>query len=146
MAVERSKAAPQTAQASPEQILYANIINVGMITGMVLLVISFFLYVTGIVQPYVPPEQIPSFWTGKAHEFLAATHAPHGWGWFSYIGKSDYMNFIGIALLAGLSILGYLILLPAYIRRKEGIYSFLVIAEIVVLVLAAAGIVGGGGH
>ncbi|MEW6184086.1 MAG: hypothetical protein AB1500_13115 [Bacillota bacterium] len=134
----------QTAEAAPEQIVYANILNVGMITGIVLLVITFLLYVSGMVKPLIPPEQIPLLWKGKAHEFLVATGGPNGWGWVSYLGKSDYLNYVGIALLALLSVLGYLVLLPAYIRKKDNVYALLVIAEVIVLSLAAAGIVKGG--
>ncbi|MEW6183535.1 MAG: DUF1634 domain-containing protein [Bacillota bacterium] len=144
MAVPQLEKKP--AEAAPEQVMYANILNVGMITGIVLLVITFLLYVSGMVKPLIPPEQIPSLWLGKAHEYVAATGAPTGWGWVSYLGKGDYMNFIGIALLSLLTILGYLVLLPAYIRKKDNIYALLLIAEIIVLSLAAAGVVGGGGH
>ncbi|MEW6172821.1 MAG: DUF1634 domain-containing protein [Bacillota bacterium] len=136
----------QTAEATPEQIMYANILNIGMIAGIIILVITFFLYVSGIAKPFIPPEQIPALWGGKAKEFLAATGGPKGWAWLGYLGKGDYMNYIGIALLSLLSILGYLVLLPAYIRKKDNVYALLVIAEIVVLSLAAAGLVGGGGH
>ncbi|MEW6172819.1 MAG: DUF1634 domain-containing protein [Bacillota bacterium] len=136
----------RTTETAPEQVVYANILNIGMIMGIVLLVITFLVYVSGMLKPLVPPEQVPSLWGGKAHEYVVATGAPTGWGWLSYLNKGDYVNFIGIALLSLLTILGYLVLLPAYIRKKEGIYSLLVIAEIIVLGLAAAGVVGGGGH
>ncbi|MCL6558189.1 MAG: DUF1634 domain-containing protein [Firmicutes bacterium] len=144
MAVAQKEIKPGT-EVTPEQLLYANIINIGMILGMVLLVISFFLYVTGIVPPLIPVEQVPSLWGGKAKEFVAVSHV-HGWKWLGYIGKGDYMNFIGIALLSLLTILGYLVLLPAYIRRKDTAYALLVTAEIVVLVLAATGILNAGAH
>ncbi|MEW6446857.1 MAG: DUF1634 domain-containing protein [Bacillota bacterium] len=145
MAVVQKEVAKQATEVAPEQLLYANIINIGMISGMALLIVAFLLYVSGIVPPLIPPEQVPSLWGGKAKEFVEVSHV-HGWTWLQYVGKGDYMNFIGIAILAGLSVLGYLVLLPALIRKKDIAYTLLVIAEIVVLLAAALGIVGGGAH
>jgi hypothetical protein len=39
-----------------------------------------------------------------------------------------------------------LILLPAYLSKKDMPYTFIVLTEIVVLVLAASGILAVGGH
>ena len=36
---------------SPEQLLYANILNKGMLAGLIILLITFALYVFGIVSP-----------------------------------------------------------------------------------------------
>ncbi|MEW6572870.1 MAG: DUF1634 domain-containing protein [Bacillota bacterium] len=146
MAVQREKMVQQATEAPPEQMLYGNLLLVASIAGIALLVITFLLYISGAVAPHVPVEDLPKLW-GRgvdAHHYVEATKAPVGWGWFSMIGKGDYMNYLGIALLAGVTVVGYLILLPAYIKKKDGIYSFIVIAEIVVLILAAAGIVAAG--
>jgi hypothetical protein len=143
MAVKKEQAA-QAAQAPPEQVFYGNILLIGSLTGIVLLVITFILYVSGAVAPFIPVEELPKLWGMKAHDYVELTKVPTGWGWLAYLGKGDYMNYIGVAILAGLTILGYLVLLPAYLKRKDGIYSVIVLVEIVVLVLAAAGVVAAG--
>ena len=48
--------------------------------------------------------------------------------------------------LALLPILCYLFLIVGYGKRKDWIYFVICLAEVVVLVLAASGILGSGGH
>ncbi len=47
---------------SPEQVLYADILNKGMLAGLVVLLITFALYVFGIVSPYVPLDKLSNYW------------------------------------------------------------------------------------
>jgi len=78
--------------------------------------------------------------------YLALGKVPQGWGWTVLIGKGDFLNFLGIVLLAGMTIICYIPLIPVYLKRKEHIFAALAVAEIVVLLVAASGIVGGGAH
>ncbi|MEW6192978.1 MAG: DUF1634 domain-containing protein [Bacillota bacterium] len=144
MAAKKEVAAEKAAQAPPEQVVYGNLLLFGSLAGIAILVITFILYVSGALAPHVPLEQLPQLWGTKAHEYVEATKSPTGWGWIYYLGKGDYLNYIGVALLAGLTILGYLVLLPAYLKKKDMAYSILVLVEIIVLVLAASGIVAAG--
>jgi len=73
-------------------------------------------------------------------------HKMAGWNWLKNISKGDYMNFVGIAILAGLTIACYLAIIPTLMRKKDTAYLILAIAEVLVLTLAASGILKGGGH
>lgn len=140
-------AAPATRVAvAPEQLKYATLLLYGAWSGIALLAVSFFLYMTGILSSYVPPQEIPQYWGMKASQYLAVVGAPHGWGWLKMVGYGDYINYIGIAFLGSLTVVGYLILLPAYLAKKDVSYSFIVTAEILILTLAASGILKVGGH
>ncbi|MHB8917895.1 MAG: DUF1634 domain-containing protein [Desulfocucumaceae bacterium] len=140
------KSQPARLQVAPEQIKYANLLLYGSWAGIVTLAITFILYLSGIVPSYVDPSQMQLYWGMKSSAYLEAVKAPHGWGWLGMIKYGDFMTLLGIAWLGGLTVLGYLILLPAYLRKKDNIYSAIVITEIVVLVLAASGLLGTGGH
>lgn len=141
-------------KASEEQIIYANILNKGMWFGLALLIITFIIYITGLLPSYVPIEklsEIPEgsnvpYWGMRAHEFNVAFNIPTGWGWTALAGKGDYLNFIGIAILAGLTILCYLTILPILIKKKDTPYVVIAILEVAVLALAASGILKVGGH
>lgn len=133
-------------EVAPEQLKYATLLLYGSWGGIAILALTFTLYVTGLVSSYIPPAQMQLYWGMKASDYLAATGAPHGWGWFSMVGFGDYMNLIGIALLGGLTVIGYLILLPAYMAKKDKIYATIVVTEILVLTLAASGVLKVGGH
>lgn len=143
----KKKVSPEQKVDIPaEQLSYANLLLYGSWTGIALLTITFFIYVSGIMNPFIPPEQMVQYWAMSADKYIHAAGVPVGWGWLGLLGYGDFINYIGIALLGGLTIIGYLILLPSYMRSKDIPYTFIVITEIVVLVLAASGILGSGGH
>ena len=143
---------PLSVEASEEQLLYAKILAVGMYIGLGILLVTFSLYVTGILAPAVPIEELPNYWTLSAHEYLEAINHDFlhrdgivvGWGWVAVLNMGDYLNFIGIALLALVTIVCYLGILPTLFRKKDWVYGTIAILEILVLALAASGIVSGG--
>lgn len=131
---------------SPEQLLYANILNKGMLLGLLILLITFSLYVFGIVSPYVPLDKLSNYWNMPVNDYLHALDIPTGWGWLSMLGYSDFLNFIGIAFLAGVSIICYIAIIPSLIKSGDKIYAVIAILEVIVLTAAATGIFGSGGH
>jgi len=82
----------------------------------------------------------------SVNEYLHVAHVPTGWGWASMVGKGDFLNFIGIAFLGGLTIIGYLTLIPAYWKKNDKIFVVICTLEVLVLSLAASGILGSAGH
>ncbi len=134
------------ARVSEEQITYANVLNIGMWLGFAILCVTFLLYVFGVLPSFVPIEDLSKHWGKKVHQFNHDLHAPTGWGWLSLVSKGDYLNFVGIAMLAGLTIVCYLAILPSLLRKKDMPYVVIAIVEILVLTLAASGILRGGGH
>jgi hypothetical protein len=133
-------------KASGEQIIYANILNIGMYLGLAIIIVTFLIYVFGILPSFISPHDIPKYWTMKSGDFIHNFHAPTGWDWLAMINKGDYLNFIGIALLAGLTILCYLSILPILMKKKDIPYVIIAIIEVLVLALAASGILKSGGH
>ncbi|MGB9805034.1 DUF1634 domain-containing protein, partial [Desulfofundulus sp.] len=119
---------------------YANVLLYGSWTGIALLVLVSILYMGGLVKPYIDPALIPQYWGLKASKFVQLAHMPTGWGWLKMLHYSDFLCFIGIAFLASLTVVGYLILLPAYVSKKDWPYALIVVTEVVVLVLAASGV------
>ncbi|MCL6477710.1 MAG: DUF1634 domain-containing protein [Peptococcaceae bacterium] len=137
---------PVKVQVPQEQIKYANLLLYGSWIGIAILTVTFILYITGIKPAYIEPSQIQQYWGMKSSAYLEAAKVPSGWGWLGMVRYGDFLPLIGIAWLGILTVVGYLILLPAYLRKKDSIYSVLVIVEVVVLVLAASGLLGSGGH
>ena len=129
-----------------EQIAYAKVLDLGMKLGLVALVISFGIYVLGIFDPYVPLQDLPKYWKLPVHEYLKQANIHQGWSWLHLLNKGDFLNFVGIAFLSGVSIICYLAIIPSLFRKKDTIYAMLAIAEVLVLVLAASGVLKAGGH
>jgi hypothetical protein len=129
-----------------EQLLYAKVLAIGMYIGLAILFITFGLYVSGIMAPAIPLDQVSNYWHLGVNEYLEVVnrdflhleHAPTGWAWVNMVGKGDFLNFIGIAVLAGVTIVCYLAIVPALLRQKDNAYVSMVLLEVVVLALAAS--------
>jgi hypothetical protein len=133
-------------QPSREQIIYANLLIIGVLAGLIILVTTYAIYVSGILPAHIDISLIPTLWGKGVSEYLEITHSPHGWGWVPLLGKGDFLNYIGFALLALMTIFCYLVLVRGYIRQKNWIFTVIALLEIVVLSVAASGILGSGGH
>lgn len=131
---------------SREQIIYANILVVGAWSGIAIMCITYFIYLSGLLPPHVELSVITSNWGKGVMKYLEITHSPQGWGWTALLIKGDFLNYLGFAWLALMTIACYLVLAKGYIEKKDWIYSGIVILEILVLSLAASGIFGSGGH
>jgi hypothetical protein len=142
----------QTAEADEDQLIYASLLAKGMYLGLGILLVTFLIYMTGMVEPAIPIDALPRLWTLSAHEYLEAVnheflHRPDvvdGWGWVALLGMSDYLNFVGIALLSAITILCYVRILPNLYRKKDYIYAGIAALEVIVLTLAASGLVAVG--
>ncbi len=125
---------------------YAKVLNIGMWLGLAVMIVTFLIYISGLLPSFVPIDDLPKYWTMRVHDFNVALHAPTGWGWAPLVGKGDYLNFVGIAMLSGLTILCYAVILPILFKKKDTAYAIIAIAEILVLSLAASGLLKVGGH
>jgi hypothetical protein len=142
----------QTAEADEDQLVYASLLAKGMYLGLGILLVTFMLYMTGLVQPAIPIEELPRLWTLSVHEYLETVNheflhraeVVDGWGWMALLNTGDYLNFIGIALLSAVTIFCYLRILPNLFRKKDHIYATIAILEILVLTLAASGLIAVG--
>jgi hypothetical protein len=149
---DSSSTVGETAEANADQLLYANILAKGMYLGLGILLVTFALYLTGILSPGIPIDELPRLWTLSAHEYLVEVnneflHRPEivvGWGWVGVLGLGDYLNFVGIALLAAVTIVCYMGILPNLFRKKDWIYGTIAVLEILILTLAASGVISVG--
>jgi hypothetical protein len=127
-----------------EHRVLAAVLEVGTWISLLVLLAGFAAYVTGLVRPLVAIEALPRYWGLRAGEYLRESGAPRGWGWLRCLGYGDCLTFVGIAMLAGLTVLSYLVLLPLFWRRGDVTYSLITLLEVMILVLAASGLVAVG--
>ena len=137
-----------------EQLLYADILAVGMYTGLGLLLLTFGLYISGAIDPAIPIERLPEYWTMAAGDYLKSINAQHlhngealaGWWWLSALGKGDCLCFVGIAVLASVTIVCFIGILPTLLWKRDMIYMAIALIEVAVLALAASGLLQPGAH
>ncbi|MDH4029186.1 MAG: hypothetical protein OEU95_10185 [Nitrospirota bacterium] len=133
-------------KATEEQLLYADILNKGMLVGLVGLIVTFIIYGAGILKPLIPLDQIQNYWVLPVKDYLALSGIHTGWAWLGNVGYGDMLTFLPIAFLSLLTIICYLAIIPGLIRKKDTAYVVLAVLEVLVLVLAASGVLRTGGH
>lgn len=130
--------------ATPEQVLYAKVLQKGMYLGLLLLFVTFAIYILGILDPYIPMKELPGYWSLGVNEYLHEAKINPGWAWAGMLGYSDFMNFIGIVILSGVTIVCYISIVPTLLRNNDKVYAVIAVLEVLVLSLAASGILAAG--
>ncbi len=133
-------------KATEEQILYADILNKGMLIGLLALIVTFIIYVSGILSPLIPLGKVQHYWVMSVKDYLHESGIHAGWAWLGNLEYGDMLNFLPIAFLSGLTIVCYLAIVPGLLRQKDTAYVVLALLEVIVLGVAASGILGTGGH
>jgi hypothetical protein len=100
----------------------------------------------GVLEPHVPVDKLPEYWGMSVHKYLEHAQVHGGWSWVRMLDKGDFLNFVGIAFLAGVTILCYLRIIPVFLRKRDRVYAVIGILEVLVLALAASGLLKSGGH
>ena len=121
------------------QVLFARWVHIGTRVAFALLVAGYVIYVGGLLEPQLPPEQLAKLWGLPLAQYLSASGAPTGWQWLSLAGRGDYFNYIGIATLATIVPLAYLRTLPVLVRHARA-HALIALLELVVLLSAASGL------
>mgnify|MGYP001309514060 CR=1 FL=1 len=146
VAVSPAVAAGAAGRMAEEQLAYARGLDVGMRMGLLLVLLSSAAYLLGLVQPHIPLDDLPRYWSLPVAKYLAATGIEPGWRWVFMLHRGDFLNFVGIAFLSGITIACYLSIAPIFFRRQDRVYAWLSVVEVLVLTLAASGILSAGGH
>lgn len=129
---------------SVEQQRYATWLSWGARSGLLILAVTFLAYVFGWMPVRIPLDQMPNVWNLSAHDYIKQTGAPTGWHWLTMIGLGDFAGLLGIAWLAGCSLLCLLVVMPIYARRKDWVFVVLCVIALLVQLLAASGILTAG--
>ncbi len=133
-------------KATEEQYTYASILDKGMKIGLLMITVTFVVYLSGILTPHVPVNDLPKYWCLPVHQYLEQTNIHLSLTWMRMLEKGDFLNFVGIAFLAGVTMICYVRIIPILFRKKDRVYALIAILEVLVLMLAASGILKAGGH
>ncbi|MDH4128100.1 MAG: hypothetical protein OEV44_05065 [Spirochaetota bacterium] len=129
---------PQT--PSTEQLKYASLLQILSIAGISLLIIGFIIYVGEILTPIIPVDELNKYWNLNSTEYISKTGIPTGWNWIFFLNKGDIISFLGIIILTSADIICFIRVLPIFIKKKDNIYIFIIILQIIVFIFAASGI------
>lgn len=128
------------------QLFYSKILNLLSKLGFAFLLITFALYFFGVLGNFVPRELLPQYWGHPLPRYLELTHMKTGWSWLAEMHHGDLLNLLPIAFLAGITIICTLTIALRFFRNREPLQAIIALLEIMVLVLAASGILKVGGR
>ena len=123
-------------KADPQEV-YARWLEVGAKAAFAFALVSFALYLTGVLAPLVPLADLPRLWTLSAADMMREAKAPGGWHWISYLGYGDYLNVLAIALFPLLALVCSARAIPAFLAVGERLQALLALAVVIVLLGAA---------
>lgn len=127
-----------------DQQVYARWLDWGTRLSLAVLVAAFLAYVFGLTPAALPLAEMPRFWRLPLERYLALSGSPTGWGWVAMLDKGEYQNLVGVALLGLVTVVCYLRVLPLLLERRERLQAAIVAAQVLVLLLAASGLLAGG--
>lgn len=106
--------------------------------------VAFVLYAGRVLPSFVPLEALPALWGLPVGEYVARTGAPVGWDWLRLLRYGDYLSLGCVALVAAVTLVCYLAVLPTLLKLEERWQAALVAAQIIVLLVAASGALAAG--
>jgi len=120
-----------------DQDIYARWLDWGTRIALVVLIASFLAYAFALLDPHLPPRELAKLWAFPVDHYIAASGAPTGWGWLQLLHKSDYLIFLGVAMLGLVTVLCYARILPLLLGQGERLRAAIAVAQIIVLLGAA---------
>ena len=125
--------------------LYARWLDRATKAGFAILLAAFLAYVSGLVPAFIPAAELPRYWALPVDRFIAATGAPQQWAWLRFLGYGDMLNLAAIALLALVTPACYTRLLPQLYAQRDRVQLSLAAVQVIVLIVAASGLLAGTG-
>ena len=124
-----------------EQQLYARIVYHMNHLGLFVLVVGFALYLAGMLTPRVPLEDLPQYWSLPLEQYLEKTGALTGWQWISELGYGDVAPLIGVAVLASIPLVCYLVLFFQFLQRGAKPLVVITVIELFFMLLSASNLI-----
>ena len=124
-----------------EQQLYARIVYHMNHLGLFFLVVGFVLYLTGMLVPHVPLEDLHKYWSLPLDQYLEKTGAPTGWQWISELAYGDAVPLLGVAVLASITIVCYLVLFFKFLQRGIRPLVAITVIELFLMLLSASNLI-----
>jgi predicted membrane-bound dolichyl-phosphate-mannose-protein mannosyltransferase len=122
---------------------YGRVLHYLVLAGFIILGLTFLIYAFGLLPSYMDAHRGPEVWHLPADEAVAETARPPFWGWATNLGRADLLSLGSLAILAATTPVGFLFLIVFFLRRRDLIYAGMALAQVIILVLAASGLVSG---
>jgi hypothetical protein len=108
--------------------------------GVGVMVILFFVYAFGLVETETPPDEVAGQWTIGTHQSTdGGEHAP--WAWAVSLADSLNLSLWALVFFPLATIALLVVTSIRFAREGHAAYAILVACQIVILVVAALGLI-----
>ena len=101
------------------------------------------MYAFGVFPSFMDAHRVPEIWAMPADEAQERIARPSFWAWVVNLHRADLLSLGSLAVLTATTPVAFLFLLAKYLKRKDFPYAAMVFAEVLVLLFAASGVIGG---
>lgn len=125
------------------EIRYGRVLHYLVLAGFIFLGVTFAVYAFAVFPSYMDAHRVPEVWHLPADEAVGEIERPPFWAWLSNLDRGDLLSLGSLAVLAATTPGAFLFLLALFLKRREYAYAAMVAAEVLILVFAASGVMGG---
>lgn len=126
---------------SRARVPYARILSAWCPSALGLIAIAFVLWLTGLAPRTLDPASYAQVRVEGAAAHLSALGTSPGWHWLSSLRTADLLCALSLALLAMGTPVACLAAAIQYVRRREGTLAAIALAQALVVLAAAAGLI-----
>lgn len=123
--------------ADCETCRYSRIMGLGIRISLLLLIVSYVVYLAGWMPNRIDAANLPQYWSLPAQQYVQQGDMPEGWQWAGQLDHGDVATILPIIIMASLSIICGLSILPIYLRRRDYGMVIIVLLQMVVMLVAA---------
>ena len=128
----------------PVQLTFASILVWLVRFGLGLLFVTFVVYASGLIPSILAIADVPDHWHLSSNEYAELTDLEIGWAWLGAFDQGRTLVFAALVFFpTGMMVLAA-VTVVLYLRQKVPAYALIAFLELVVLIVAATGILSTG--
>ena len=128
----------------PVQQTFASMLIWLVRVALAFLFVSFVIYAAGLVPSPIPLDDVPDLWHLSASEYAARTDLALGWSWLRALDQGRTLVFAALVLFPTGTMLLLAVTVVLYLRQRVPAYALIAFFELVVLIIAATGLLATG--
>ncbi|GAB1484846.1 hypothetical protein MASR2M78_36640 [Treponema sp.] len=120
---------------------FASVLSLGSKIGLIGVLLSFAMYVFGIIPARISIEKVGELWSLPLSDFIANSGIETGpWAWLGTAVYSDTLAVLTLAFLSILITLAYIWIIPSFVKEKRPAYVVMILAEITIVTAVMVGL------
>ncbi len=128
----------------PAQLSFASMLVWLVRIGLGILFVTFIVYASGLVPSVVTIADVPDYWHLSAEEYAERTNLEIGWAWVGDFEQGRTLVFAGLVFFPAGTMVLIGITVALYLRQKVPAYALIAFLELIVLIVAATGLLSTG--